>query len=57
MSHLINIWDFVNNKVIKNKRKSMSNLPASTKLSEIISKDLKHHGMNFVGPTIIYAIM
>ena len=51
------IWDFVNNKVIKNKWKSISGLPASTKLSETISKDLKHRGMNFVGPTIIYAIM
>ena len=51
------IWGFVKGKVIRNKRKSMSDLPARTQLSDVISKDLKLRGMNFVGPTIIYAIM
>ncbi|MCH8889394.1 DNA-3-methyladenine glycosylase I [Patescibacteria group bacterium] len=51
------IWRFVGGKPIKNKRKSMSSIPAHTKLSDTISKDLRARGMNFVGTTIIYAIM
>ena len=51
------MWDFVNDKPIKNKWKHMSDIPASTVVSDSISKDLKAHGMNFVGSTIIYAIM
>jgi len=51
------IWGFVNNKPIQNKFKSMSELQAKTELSEKISKDLKKRGMNFIGPTIIYAFM
>ncbi len=51
------IWGFVDDKPIKNRWKHMSDLPAQTKLSDIISKDLKRRGMNFVGSTIIYAIM
>ncbi len=35
----------------------MSELPAKTELSIKISKNLKKRGMNFVGPTIIYAFM
>ena len=35
----------------------MSDLPASTKISEKLSKDLKKRGFNFVGPTICYALM
>ena len=50
-------WDFTDGKPIKNKFKSMSELPAKTELSNKISKDLKKRGMNFVGPTIIYAFM
>ena len=37
--------------------KRMFDLPAYTELSDTISKDLKRRGMNFVGSTIIYAIM
>ena len=51
------IWRFVGDKPIKNKRKNMSSVPSYTELSDIISKDLKARGMNFVGTTIIYAIM
>ena len=35
----------------------MSDLPASTPLSDEISKDLKKRGMTFVGSTIMYAYM
>ena len=51
------IWGFVSGKPIKNKWKRMSDLPAHTGLSDTISKDLKRRGMNFVGSTIIYAIL
>lgn len=51
------IWNFVNNKPIKNHWESLSEIPASTPISDKISKDLKKRGMNFVGSTIIYAYM
>ena len=51
------IWGFVNGKPIKNKWRKISDLPVRTELSDAISKDLKHRGINFVGSTIVYAIM
>jgi DNA-3-methyladenine glycosylase I len=51
------IWGFVNGKPIKNKYKTLKELPAKTKLSDLISKDLKNRGFNFVGSTIVYAHM
>jgi DNA-3-methyladenine glycosylase I len=46
-------WAFVNGKPIQN----MGPIPASTALSEEISKVLKKRGFKFVGPTIVYAWM
>ena len=51
------IWGFVNHTPIKNKFKKLSDLPASTEISEKLSTDLKKRGFNFVGPTICYALM
>lgn len=51
------IWNFTNGKPIKNKWKSMSELPSKTPLSDTISKDLKKRGFKFVGSTVIYAHM
>jgi len=51
------LWGFVNSKPIKNKFKKLSDLPASTAISEKLSQDLKKRGFNFVGPTICYALM
>ena len=51
------IWKWTARKQIKNKWKSLSELPSKTPLSDLISKDLKKRGMNFVGSTIIYAYM
>ncbi|MDF2422892.1 MAG: DNA-3-methyladenine glycosylase I [Nitrosopumilus sp.] len=51
------LWGFVNHNPIKNKFKKLSDLPASTEISEKLSKDLKKRGFNFVGPTICYALM
>jgi DNA-3-methyladenine glycosylase I len=51
------IWGFVGGKPIKNNFKSLKEVPARTELSDLISKDLKNRGFNFVGSTIIYAHM
>ena len=51
------IWQFVNNKPIVNKWKKMSDLPATSKESDALSKDLKKRGFKFVGSTIMYAHM
>ncbi|MBI3508232.1 MAG: DNA-3-methyladenine glycosylase I [Chlamydiia bacterium] len=51
------IWNFVDAKPIVMRRKSLKEVPASTPISDAISKDLKKRGMRFVGSTIIYAFM
>jgi len=51
------IWDFVDGKPIKNKVDVYKNAPASTAISEALSKDLKKRGFKFVGPTVVYAHM
>ena len=51
------IWQFVDHQPIVNRWRKMVEVPASTPLSEQISKDLKKRGFNFVGPTIVYAYM
>lgn len=51
------IWGFVNGKPIKNHWKNFKEIPATTPLSDALSKDLKKRGMTFVGSTIIYAYM
>ncbi|MDT0538374.1 MULTISPECIES: DNA-3-methyladenine glycosylase I [Croceitalea] len=51
------IWQFVNNKPIKNAFKNYKDAPAKTTLSDALSKDLKKRGFKFVGSTVIYATM
>ena len=51
------IWEFTNQKTIKNKFKHVKEIPAKTNLSNQISIDLKRRGFKFIGPTIIYAYM
>lgn len=51
------LWSWVDGEPIVNEFKSLSEVPASTPLSEKISKDLKKRGFTFVGPTIVYAFM
>ena len=51
------VWSFVDGKPIKNKFKRLSEIPASTPVSDALSKDLKKRGFNFVGSTICYAFM
>ncbi len=51
------IWGFVDDKPIVNRPKTLLNVPATTILSDVISRDLKNCGFKFVGSTVIYAHM
>jgi DNA-3-methyladenine glycosylase I len=51
------IWSFVGGKPRVNKVKGMGDVPASTRESDAMSKDLKKRGFRFVGTTICYAFM
>jgi DNA-3-methyladenine glycosylase I len=51
------IWQFVDGKPKRNHRRHMREVPASTDLSDIISKELKKLGFRFVGTTICYSFM
>lgn len=51
------IWKFTNGKHIQNNRQSLKEVPATTPLSDTISKDLKKRGFKFVGSTVMYAHM
>lgn len=51
------IWEFVRGEPIINHWKSMKEVPATTKESDTLSKDLKKRGFKFVGSTIMYAYM
>lgn len=52
------IWSFVpNNRPLKNRRRRLSEIPAKTRESDVLSKDLNSRGFSFVGSTICYAHM
>jgi len=51
------IWKFTDGKPIDNTPKTLKHVPASTPLSDAISKDLKKRGFKFVGTTVVYAHM
>jgi DNA-3-methyladenine glycosylase I len=51
------LWRFVDGKPVVNAWQSMRELPASTPLSDALSKDLKGRNFNFIGSTICYAFM
>jgi DNA-3-methyladenine glycosylase I len=51
------IWRFVSGKPIKHRFGSLSRIPATTKESDAMSKELRGRGFRFVGPTICYAFM
>jgi len=51
------LWRFVGGSPLRNKWQMARDVPASTELSDIISKDLKKRGFHFVGTTICYAFM
>lgn len=51
------IWSFVGGKPIQNKWRTLEEVPATTAVSDQLSKDLKKRGFKFVGSTVIYAHM
>lgn len=51
------IWQFVGGKPLINRREKLSELPATSKESDTMSKALKEEGFKFVGTTICYAFM
>jgi DNA-3-methyladenine glycosylase I len=51
------IWDFVDNQPIQNRWRSMREVPATSPVSDRLSKDMKKRGFTFVGSTILYAHM
>jgi len=51
------IWKYVDYKPIVGHRVQVEDIPATTPISDKISKDLKKMGFKFVGSTIIYAFM
>jgi len=51
------VWRFVGGRPRVNRRRSLKDIPARTKESDALSKDLKARGFRFVGSTIIYAHM
>jgi len=51
------IWSFVEGRPIQNRWKSMRQVPATSRISDELSRDLKKRGFTFVGSTIMYAHM
>ena len=51
------VWRFVDGTPLRNRWKSSAEIPASTPLSDALSKDLRKRGFGFVGTTICYSFM
>ena len=51
------IWSFVDGEPIQNEWNQLSEIPATTELSDKLSKDLKNRGFKFLGSTTVYAHM
>ena len=51
------IWDFVGGKPVVNRPKILSEVPATTEISDALAKDLKKRGFKFLGSTVVYAHM
>ena len=51
------VWSFVNGRPIINGPRSFRDVPATSPISEALSKDMKKRGFKFCGPTIVYACM
>ena len=51
------LWAFVNHQPIDNRRRTLSEVPATSDISDRLSRDLKKRGFSFVGSTICYAYM
>ena len=51
------LWSMVDGVPIRNRHRSMDSIPATTPLSDELSRRLRAAGLRFVGPTICYALM
>lgn len=51
------IWNFTKNQQIINSWANISEIPAQTELSLLISQDLKKRGFKFVGPIVVYSFL
>ena len=51
------LWSYVDDKPIINNFKSREEVPATSEVSDKLSKDLKKRGFKFTGSTIMYAYM
>jgi DNA-3-methyladenine glycosylase I len=51
------LWDFVDGRTLRHRRRSLKDLPAETDESRAMSRELRRRGFTFVGPTICYAFM
>jgi len=51
------VWSLVNYKTKTNRFRKWTDIPAISKESEVMSKDMKNRGFTFVGPTVCYAFM
>ena len=51
------LWRYVDGRPIRNRWRTMTEVPAQTPVAQALSKDLAAHGFKFVGPTICYAFM
>jgi len=51
------VWRFVDGRPVKNRPKSLKDVPATSPASDALSRDLKKRGFTFVGSTIMYAFM
>jgi DNA-3-methyladenine glycosylase I len=51
------LWSFVDGRPLVGRREGLGDIPAETAESRAMSKDLKHRGFRFVGPTVCFAFM
>lgn len=51
------LWGYVDHHPVVNEHADISTVPATSPISDRLSKDLKRRGMKYVGPTIMYAYM
>ena len=51
------LWDHVGGRPVQNERSAKGGIPASTELSDALSKELLRRGFKFVGSTIVYAYL
>ena len=51
------VWRFVGGRPIRNRLRTLAEMPATSPESDALSKDLRQRGFKFVGSTIMYAHM